>query len=204
MPQPGDGQSGPEVAAGAANRVHRPAVGAHAVREFDVVGRCNWAGSEMDNPPKEMPALIGFMMVYGARPTVVAEVVAQEAMLQAYRSWDAIDTPRKWIRTVAERIWQRQYAQGKVEVAYDELPESVGLLTPTDAYEIEDRHVVLSLLRELPLGQRAVMAYHYDGFTPTEIAAQLGKPPGTVRATLRDARAALRRRLPPRDTQETS
>jgi RNA polymerase sigma-70 factor (ECF subfamily) len=41
--------------------------------------------------------------------------------------------------------------------------------------------------------QRQILAWTYDGATPTEIAAELGMHPATVRSTLRNARAALRR-----------
>jgi RNA polymerase sigma-70 factor (ECF subfamily) len=46
------------------------------------------------------------------------------------------------------------------------------------------------------------MAWTYDGYRPTEIAAVLGKPPATVRSALREARIALRRTYRP--DEETS
>ncbi|MGH3939483.1 MAG: sigma factor-like helix-turn-helix DNA-binding protein [Pseudonocardiaceae bacterium] len=41
--------------------------------------------------------------------------------------------------------------------------------------------------------QRQILVWTYDGATPAEIAAELGMHPATVRSTLRNARAALRR-----------
>lgn len=141
----------------------------------------------------ELASLIGFLMVYGVRSTAVADV-AQEAMTEAYRSWDSIYSPRGWVRKVAVRNWLRRRDREQTEIAHDELPERKPVLSPSEAEEIENRHIFLALLGSLPPGQREVMAYAYDDFRPTEIAELAGKPPGTVRATLRDARASLKRR----------
>jgi RNA polymerase sigma-70 factor (ECF subfamily) len=155
---------------------------------------------------QDMPRLTAFLMVYGARPRSVAEIVAHEAMSFAYESWDVIERPRAWVRTTAARMWLKRHAQNKMELAYDELPPSPWAqeAVPSTADQIETRHVLLSVLRELPLVQRAVLAYHYDGYTSTEIATFLGKQPSTVRATKRDALVAVRRRLPPLDAQGAS
>jgi RNA polymerase sigma-70 factor (ECF subfamily) len=71
------------------------------------------------------------------------------------------------------------------------------LISAEDAYEIEERHTFLSAIRSLPLRQRMIMAYIYDGFTTNEIAAQLNMSPATVRSNLRHARAVLTQRLRP-------
>jgi RNA polymerase sigma-70 factor (ECF subfamily) len=58
------------------------------------------------------------------------------------------------------------------------------------------RRVAQFLRRLARLGsdrQRQILAWTYDGATPAEIAAELGMHPATVRSTLRNARAALRR-----------
>lgn len=58
----------------------------------------------------------------------------------------------------------------------------------------EADHEFLRWLALLDSGkQREVLAWTYDGATPVEIAAELGMNPATVRSTLRNARAALRR-----------
>jgi RNA polymerase sigma-70 factor (ECF subfamily) len=83
------------------------------------------------------------------------------------------------------------------EVPQDELPEPTALLSVEESDEIENRHTFLIMMHGLPLNQRQVMAWTYDGYQPTEIAALLGKDPATVRSTLRDARAALKRKYRP-------
>jgi DNA-directed RNA polymerase specialized sigma24 family protein len=47
------------------------------------------------------------------------------------------------------------------------------------------------MLNSLPAGQRSVMACIVDGFTPTEIAALLGRSPAAIRQSLHDARERL-------------
>jgi DNA-directed RNA polymerase specialized sigma24 family protein len=78
-----------------------------------------------------------------------------------------------------------------VEIPREEPPDHGAWLSQEASDEIETRHTFLILLRSLPAAQREVMAWTYDGYRPTEIAALLGKPPATVRSLLRDARAAL-------------
>ena len=144
----------------------------------------------------EMPKLVGFLIVQGASVMTAADA-AQEAMTSAYRQWDDIDQPRAWVRTVAARTVRRFTERARKEAPHGEPPEpGHGLLTAQSAAEVEARHTFLALLRQLPPAQREVLAWTYDGYTPTQIAAVLGKKPATVRSVLRDARAALQRQYP--------
>jgi RNA polymerase sigma-70 factor (ECF subfamily) len=47
----------------------------------------------------------------------------------------------------------------------------------------------------LPQRQREVMAWHYDGYSPREIADLLGVPDDAVRSSLYQARKNLKARL---------
>jgi RNA polymerase sigma-70 factor (ECF subfamily) len=139
----------------------------------------------------DLTRLVGFLIVQGARPALATDL-AQEAMTEAYRQWDMIDSPRAWVRTVASRAWWRTAERDQREVPHHYPPEPNRLLSDEQSDEIENRHAFLALVRRLPLSQRQVMAWTYDGYKPTEIAALLGKDPATVRSTLRAARNALR------------
>jgi RNA polymerase sigma-70 factor (ECF subfamily) len=149
---------------------------------------------------EQMPRLVAFLIVHGARRGVAADV-AQEAMTEAYRKWDSIDRPAAWIRTVASRTWWRRTRRDWTESPSEDLDEQATALSPNESEEIENRHAFLGILSSLPLGQRQVMAWTYDGYQPTEIAALLGKEPATARSLLRDARAALRKKY--RSDEET-
>ncbi|NMO53422.1 sigma-70 family RNA polymerase sigma factor [Actinoplanes sp. TBRC 11911] len=141
---------------------------------------------------RELPRLVAFLATHGARVSMATDV-AQETMMQAYRRWDDLEKPRAWIRTVASRTWWRQEQQQRQEIPHDQCPDSHTLLDVDAATEIESRHEVLSILKTLPIQQRQVMAWFYDGYQPNEIAAVLGKPVTTVRSLLRHARAALQK-----------
>lgn len=145
---------------------------------------------------EDMPKLVGFLVVHGAHASTATEL-AQDAMTEAYRQWDTIDAPRAWVRKVAARSWWRRAERDKKETARHELPEPNVLLSAEESAEIETRHTFITLVRNLPLRQRQVMAWTYDGYQPTEIAAMLGIAPATVRSALRDARAALQDKYRP-------
>jgi RNA polymerase sigma factor (sigma-70 family) len=69
------------------------------------------------------------------------------------------------------------------------------LLAPNfRAENFEENHEFLHWLARVKSDrQRQILAWTYDGATPTEIAAELDMHPATVRSTLRNVRAALRR-----------
>ncbi|WP_433362880.1 sigma-70 family RNA polymerase sigma factor [Actinoplanes sp. CA-142083] len=142
---------------------------------------------------KEMHSLVTFLIVHGAR-TAVAMDAAQDAMTEAYRHWEELDHPRAWIRTVAKRAWWRRTGQDSAEDPGGAVAERVFASRTTEADEIDNRHTFLEILKSLPPDQREVMAWTYDGYQPTEIAAILRIPATRVRSRLRDARAALRAR----------
>lgn len=144
---------------------------------------------------EHLTKLVGFLVVQGARPVLAADL-AQEAMTEAYRQWDKIETPGAWVRTVASRKWWRRLELELAEHPSGNLTDEV-LLSADESDEIESRHTFLSVIRELPIGQRQIMAWTYDGYEPIEIARLLNKDPATVRSTLRTARAALRRTYRP-------
>ncbi|MEW1548299.1 sigma factor-like helix-turn-helix DNA-binding protein [Streptomyces tsukubensis] len=84
-----------------------------------------------------------------------------------------------------------------------DLPEPSSLLPRPDAIaEWEARYDVLPLLQSLPMKQRQVMAWTLAGFTPADIADQLGEPAANVRANLRLARRAAAAYLTAREEEQ--
>lgn len=141
---------------------------------------------------QQMPRLVAFLIVHGAPPDLAVDV-SQETMVETFHKWEDIDHPRAWIRTVASRMWWRQAQERQREHPRAELAEHLLAAASTEADEVLNRMAFLRALELLPVAQRQVMAWTYDGFQPVEIATHLGKPPATVRSLLRDARATLRR-----------
>lgn len=124
-----------------------------------------------------------------------AEDVAQESFLQAYRHWDRLRQPEQaypWISRIALRLcyalWEKQDRQRR-------LHRELVALVPRVSRE-EDISTLLDLsgeLMTLPPRQRTVaaMAFLLE-MSPTEIAAELGVAPSTVRVHLHAVRRRLR------------
>lgn len=138
---------------------------------------------------EQMPGLVAFVVQLGAG-VHDAENVAQETMLRAWKGWETIEYPRKWIRVVASREFFRTALARNDDLAA-EVPEIPHL--GTDAGVIgEELARVLALLRRLPMRQRQIVAWAYDGYTPKEIAVVLDMEPNAVRVSLHKAREALK------------
>lgn len=132
----------------------------------------------------EMPTLTRFVMKHGASPQEAADA-AQEAFAQAYTSWDRIHHPSRWLRKVATRLYFRHRF---CEDLPGDLPDSQVLVN----FELStEERLVYEALYELPLRQRQVMAWHYDGYSAQEIAEELGIGEAAVRQNLCRARAKL-------------
>ena len=119
-----------------------------------------------------------------------AEDVVQEAFVRGLdhpRRLLGTDNPEAWLRTVAVNLarsrWRR--AQRLVGLA----PRIVA--EPRDA-DTDGSLVLLQALRQLPAGQREVIALHHlADLTVEQVADTLGLPAGTVKARLSRGRAAL-------------
>ncbi|MGH3784101.1 MAG: RNA polymerase sigma factor [Pseudonocardiaceae bacterium] len=139
-----------------------------------------------------LPQLVAFLRWQGA-PLPDAADCAQESLAACFRQWSTIERHHAWCRTTASRAYVRRLATIR-EHPVDDL-NTVGspLITPTtDIDALEHRHTVLAILDRLPLRQRQVLAWTYDGATPTEIAETLHISPEAVRSNLHHARTTLR------------
>ena len=145
---------------------------------------------------REYPKVVG--LLYGLlRSRLVAEELAQETFLVAYRHWDRIsglDNPRAWVRKVAInqrgsflRAYLRQQTRERDAVArYEE-----------DSIKLADDHAeVWQAIRTLPPLQAQVIALHYyEDYSVAQVAAALGRAPGTIKAQLHYGRRKLARLL---------
>jgi RNA polymerase sigma factor (sigma-70 family) len=143
---------------------------------------------------QSVPRLVAFLRWQGASVPDAADCV-QEAMIQAYRRWSTIDQRHAWCRQVASRLYARRLASLEEPIADTETAGSPLLTANTDLDSFEQRHHVLPALEQLPLRQRQIMAWTYDGCTPTEIAKELKMTPEAVRSSLKKARMALKKLL---------
>lgn len=138
--------------------------------------------------------LIGFLRKVGF-DREVAEDAAADAMLNAYKNWPQIDSPKSWVRRVAYRIACRQIQRTR------EAPRraitggwvSSVHLDPDVVQLKEEQELILRVLDELPDKQRLVMAWYLDGFNADEIAEHVDMHPATVRSHRRHAREKLKK-----------
>jgi RNA polymerase sigma factor (sigma-70 family) len=124
--------------------------------------------------------------------TLDAEDVVQEAVTTAWRKWDRFDasrgTPRAWLLSLtadhARRHWRRMAS----------LPMPIAEIEPAPHAEsspdLDLRAEVIKLRGQQRL---AVELYYYLDLPVSEVAQVMRCSEGTVKSTLSDARARLRR-----------
>jgi DNA-directed RNA polymerase specialized sigma24 family protein len=122
-----------------------------------------------------------------------AEDAVHLAMIYIRKHWKRIRHPA----TYAHRI-VINYVTATQKRRRDEIVRLIRSGTYTTEYYDDgalssphDEAWVRELLRRLPPAQRAAMAGIYDGFSPTEIAAQPGKDPAAVGKNLQLTRECL-------------
>jgi RNA polymerase sigma factor (sigma-70 family) len=137
--------------------------------------------------------LVAFLRWQGA-PLPDATDCVQEALTRCFERWETIADPHAWCRRVASRLYSRRVAT--IEDPVDDLEAvSPSVLLRLDAKidEFENRHVILQMIRKLPLRQRQVLAWTFDGAPDAEIADVLQISLDAVKATRHKARIALSR-----------
>ena len=125
---------------------------------------------------------------------LVAEDIAQDAFLGAFRDWDQIREPSAWVRKVTVRRAGRTVHRRLLEArALTRLLAGRG---PAVAELPEEDAQVWRAVRALPRRQSQVIALRYVAdASVAEIAQALGLAEGTVKAQLHRGRQALAVRL---------
>lgn len=129
---------------------------------------------------------------------MLADHVAQDAVLRAFRSLNRFDPARPfrpWLKRITVNLAIDELRREKrQERARTWMTELRAVAPFEDDPELLDS--LVAAVRELPERQRLVVVLHYWLDTGVEeIAAILGIPIGTVVSRLSRARAALRERL---------
>jgi RNA polymerase sigma-70 factor (ECF subfamily) len=120
-----------------------------------------------------------------------AEDLAQEAMVRVYERWDrvaAMASPDGYLYRTAMNLYRSRLRRVRVRLRRSPTAR------PRDALEAaEDREDIGRLLASLPGGQReALVLVEWIGMAPEDAGAILQIKPGSVRARVSRAKAALR------------
>lgn len=145
---------------------------------------------------RELPAMVALAAaVTGSH--VLAEDIAQDAMIKAYRRWDTVSTydkPGAWLRriTINQALSTRRRAAAEVKARLRLGAERIPALSPAPDHHDD----VWAAVRSLPGQQRAAVALHYLEDRPVaEIADILGCAESTAKVHLHRGRTALAEKL---------
>ncbi|MGW5079569.1 RNA polymerase sigma factor [Micromonospora echinospora] len=132
--------------------------------------------------------LAAFLVSIGV-PQADALDIMQETMHKAYQRWRKIEHPKAWVKATASKAYAERLAKldpVPVEDIADRLP-----VVPNGADVADAKHDILTALRQLPMRQRQVLAWSFEGHTPAEIADQLRMTAEAVRSSLYKGRKKL-------------
>jgi len=142
---------------------------------------------------REMPRLVALAQALAG--PAVADDLAQEAMIVAFRKWDQVSTydhPEAWVRRVcantAVSMVRRRAAEARALLKLGSRPEPAALDPATETFWDE--------VRRLPRRQAQAIAlrYLYD-LQVDDIAQTMGCSAGSVKVHLNRARTTLAARL---------
>ena len=142
----------------------------------------------------ERSKLIWFLMSHGASVHEADEAV-QASLIEAWRKWETIASPRGWVYRVALRAYWRSASSPAVdrEDLTAELPDNADAPSAADLAELTARErLVCAEIAGLPAQQRQVAVMRYEGYSNREIADQLGVDPSAVRHSVLRAKSRLR------------
>lgn len=143
--------------------------------------------------------LIAFLIGQGATLHEAADV-AQDTMAKAFQHWYDIDHPKAWVYRVASRAFGRLRVEGR-ESPTDPLPP-LPLLCSGDIERWELGHDLVRALDVLPPRQRQIIVWSLAGYTPAEIAEELGLSGDTIRQHLHRARKTLSTQLARKESRQ--
>lgn len=140
----------------------------------------------------ELPRLVALLTAVTGR-RVLAEELAQEAMLRAHQRWDRIsryDQPAAWLRHVALNLAGNSRARRRTEQRV--LERLANERRPPAEEPLADEF--WALVRTLPPRQAAAVTLHYlEDRSVADVARILGCAEGTAKAHLHKGRATLAR-----------
>jgi RNA polymerase sigma-70 factor, ECF subfamily len=123
-----------------------------------------------------------------------AHEIASEAFARLLSRWTGLDNPQSYLYMIATNLVRDHWRKAGRERQAMRVLTSAG---PVDVgYHPAQDVDVRALIQALPERLRsAFLLHYYGGFGLKEVAAMLGRPEGTIKADLFNARARLKAAL---------
>ena len=149
-----------------------------------------------------LPRIRRWALIAAGDP-VLAEDGVQEALIRIVRHLSRVDPTRPlgpWLKTITVRACRTEHTRERRhlhEVESDEEAPTEPTSGPDQRLDLHRARaqVVAAFSGLSPRQRELVDLVDLQGFTPTEVASQLGLSPGAVRGQLFQARRALRAHL---------
>jgi RNA polymerase sigma-70 factor, ECF subfamily len=120
-----------------------------------------------------------------------AHEIASEAFTRLLSRWSGLDNPQSYVYMIATNLVRDHWRKTGRERNAIRVMTAVGPADP--AYHPSQDVDVRALIQALPERLRSPFLLHYyAGFGLKEVAAMLGRPEGTIKADLFNARARLK------------
>src|SRR5436305_10113952 len=123
-----------------------------------------------------------------------AHEIASEAFTRLLARWSRLDNPQSYLYMIATNLvrdhWRKSGRERKALRAVSAASQGDPVLHP--AQDVDVRALIQSLPDRL---RQPFLLYHYAGFPIRDVATMLGRPEGTVKADLHQARSRLRAAL---------
>jgi RNA polymerase sigma-70 factor (ECF subfamily) len=120
-----------------------------------------------------------------------AHEIASEAFTRLLARWSSLDNPQSYLYMIATNLIRDHWRKAERErrAMRTVTAGAAGDSTPSPADDVDVRELIAGLPARL---RSAFLLHYYAGFPIREVAVMLGRPEGTVKADLFQARAKLR------------
>src|SRR5216683_1010879 len=123
-----------------------------------------------------------------------AHEIASEAFTRLLSRWSSLDNPQSYLYMIATNLVRDHWRKAERE---RRAIRSVVAVAPVDpvshpVQDVDVRHLIQGLPHRM---RSAFLLHYYAGFAVREVATMLGRPEGTIKADLFQARARLRAML---------
>src|SRR5215469_12844842 len=123
-----------------------------------------------------------------------AHEIASEAFTRLLARWSSLDNPQSYLYMIATNLvrdhWRKTERERRAIRAVT--ASAATDYVPSPAQDVDVRQLIQGLPTRL---RSAFLLHYYAGFAVREVAVLLGRPEGTVKADLFQARAKLRASL---------